>query len=290
MNIPWSELELFLAVAEGRSFSRAAKRLGVEQPTVSRRFLALEERVGSRLCERGVQGITLTSAGERLLPFATHMGEWANEAASAVAAGEGKPEGIVRIAAPPGIAFDFFAPFAHVVRAKYPGIRLEVLAAVEYLNLSRNEADLALRGEPAKAKDLVTLFEVSIDAAVFAAPAYAKRLPKKPTLADIDWIAWSSAYDNVVPNPQLRALVPDFRPVFTSDNYLVQLAACVGGVGAMILSRRFHRLSQVDRLVELPFPLGPRGQSKMALVCSKRMALVPRVAAVIELLKKELVR
>jgi DNA-binding transcriptional LysR family regulator len=287
MHIPWTELELFLSVAESRSFSRAAKQLGIEQPTVSRRFLALEARVGTRLCERSVSGITLTAAGERLLPYAQHMAEWANGAAS-VAAGEGRPEGIVRIAAPPGIAFDFCAPFAARVNKRHPGIRLEVLASVDYLNLSRNEADLALRGEPARAKDLETLFETSVDAAAFVSPAYRKRLPKKVGPGDVAWIAWSTAYDNVVPNPQLRAMIPDFQPSFTSDNYLVQLAACTAGLGAMILSKRFRQMSPVKDLMELPFSLGPRAQSTMALVCAKRMAAIPRVAAVVALLREAL--
>lgn len=145
-----------------------------------------------------------------------------------------------------------------------------------------------MRTEPAKAKDLITLFEVSVDAAAFVSPAYFKRLPKKLSLRDVGWIAWSPQYDNLVPNPQLRALIPDFQPVFSSDNFLVQLGACQAGIGAMILSRRFHRFSAGERLVELPFDLGPRAKGPMFVVCSKRMALVPRVAAVVDLLQREL--
>jgi DNA-binding transcriptional LysR family regulator len=283
-NPTWSELELFLAVADAQSFSKAARALRIEQPTVSRRFLALEERLGTRLCERGVQGITLTLAGERLLPFATRMAEGAAEAAHALAGDEGKPEGLVRVAAPPGVAFDYLAPFGARLRKSHPGIRLEVLAGVEYLNLSRNEADLAIRTERPRARDLTVLFELALQARIFVSAAYAKELPKPYGLKDIDWIAWAPPYENTTPNPEMRAMIPDFVPVFTSDNYLVQLAACAAGVGAMILSKSS---SNPGRLVELDFDLGPRAKASMFVVCSKRMAQVPRIAAVARLLRDQ---
>ena len=47
----------------------------------------------------------------------------------------------------------------------------------------------------------------------------AAKLPKLPLgIGDVDWVAWAPPYDDVPPNPQLRALIPDFNPVFTTDN------------------------------------------------------------------------
>src|SRR5689334_4201790 len=112
MNIPWEDLQLFLAVAEARSMSAAARTLRLGQPTLSRRMALLEEAVGSALFVRRPDGVAPTPLAERLLPAARRMAEWASEAGRAVAGGERAPEGRVRIAAPPGIAFDFLAPLA----------------------------------------------------------------------------------------------------------------------------------------------------------------------------------
>src|SRR4051812_36069293 len=139
MDIPWEDLRLFLAVAEAHSMSGAARALRLGQPTLSRRIAELEAALDQPLFVRGTGGVTLTAAGERLVPAAQRMAEWAGEAARAAAGGESAPEGKVRLAAPPGVAFAFIAPLAASLRARAPGIALEVLAGVEYLNLARGE-------------------------------------------------------------------------------------------------------------------------------------------------------
>jgi DNA-binding transcriptional LysR family regulator len=67
-----------------------------------------------------------------------------------------------------------------------------------------------------------------------------------------------------------------FRKVFTSNDYLVQIAAVEAGVGAMVLGRKFHRLSRIDRLVELKVDLGPAALFTFHLVVAKRMVDDPR--------------
>ena len=289
MDISWEDWKLFLAVADGGSMSKAARALRLGQPTVSRRMALLEERLGGPLFVRAVAGVTPTSLGERLLPTARRMAEWAADAARIVAGGERRPEGRVRVAAPPGVAFDLLAPLAAVLRRRAPGLRLEVLAGVEYVSLARGDADVALRTRAPSEHDLVGLAAVPVEAAVFVSKRYARRLPRKPTLADVDWIAWGPPYENTSPNPQLAALLGErFRPVFTSNDYLVQLAAVEAGVGAMVLGRRSHRLSRIDELVELPIALGPAARTTFHLVVAKRMVDVPRIRAFVDVLLGEL--
>ena len=79
MDISWDDARLFLAIAETGSFSGAARRLRIGQPTVSRRLAALEYAVGATLFRRSVDGAALTAAGERLVLPAKKMAEWAGE-------------------------------------------------------------------------------------------------------------------------------------------------------------------------------------------------------------------
>ncbi len=287
MDISWDDIQLFLAVAEGGSLSAAARQLGVGQPTVSRRLAALEERLGQLLFQRSVDGAALTAAGEALVAPARRMAESAGELARVAESGDAAPRGVVRITAPPGIAFDFVAPFAASLSRRLPEVRLEVLSSIQYLDLSRREADLALRMRPAAERDLVTVATLEHENAAFASRAYTKRLPKGYGLRDIDWIGWAPPFQSLSPNPELAALIPGFRPVFASDDFLVQMAAAAAGVGAMFLGRVRHPYS-VDRgLCELALNLGSQTRGATHLVCAKSALGIPKVRAVAELIAED---
>jgi len=289
MDIDWDDWRLFLAVAGAGSMSGAARALRLGQPTLSRRIGLLEDRLDAPLFVRRADGVALTPLGERLLPAAQRMADFAGDATRIVAGGERRPEGRVRIAAPPGVAFDFLAPLAAVLRRRAPGLQLEILADVGYVSLARGEADLAIRLRPPAEHDLVGVAAIAVHVAAFAARAYARRLPKRYTAGDLDWIAWAPPHDQAPPNPQLAALLGErFRPVFTSNDYLVQLAAVEAGVGAMVLTRKFHRLSRIGQLVELAVDFGPASRATFHLVVAKRMVDVPRIRAVVEAVQAQL--
>lgn len=288
MHIPWQDVELFLAVAETESFSAAARRLVLGQPTVSRRIAQLEETLGVALFLRGADGAQLTTVGERLVPAARRMAESAGEIARLATQEDPKPTGVVRIAAPPGLAFDFLAPLAAHLAKTNRELRLEILASVPYLDLLRNEADLALRSKKPTLHELTCLAEVHLPAIAFASKRYAKKLPKNPRPRDLDWITWAPPFDRLPPRPQLEALIDDFVPAFTSDSFLVQRAAAEAGIGAMFAGIVEHRFLRKSPLVPLPIDFGVT--SSMYLVCAKTMLRVPRVRAVIDLLLEEIGR
>lgn len=286
MHIPWDDVQLFLAVAEAGSLSGAARRLSTTQPTVSRRIAELEERLGEALFARAVDGVTPTAFAERLLDPARRMAESAAELSRAAEGAETAPQGVVRITAPPGVAFDVGAPFAAWLRGKLPQVRLEVVSTVAYLDLARREADLALRLAAPVGRELVTLAKLDLTVGAFAAPSYARSLPKKYGPADVAWIGWAPPFEHLAPNPQLAQLIPGWQPVFTSDDYLVQLRAAEAGIGALFLARVKHRFAR-HALVELDLDLGDL-KSSLHLVAAKSALAIPRVRAVAELLAKEI--
>jgi DNA-binding transcriptional LysR family regulator len=290
MDIPWEDVRIFLAVAEAGSVSGAARQLRVGQPTVSRRLSLLEHRLGATLFRRSVKGVALTADGERLVPAARKMAEWAGEVGRvAESPGQG-PRGLVRVTAPPHLSHDFLAPFAGMLAAREPGIRLEVLSSIELLDLARGEADLALRTRPPADPDLVLVRTFTFEARVYVSAALAARLPRRPTIAQVPWIAWAPPYDAVSPNPELRALAPGLVPAFTSDNFLVHLAAAEAGVGAVALVLPRHPLLRPRALVPLPIDLGPHGRAALHLVCARSALDIPRVRRVADLLVAELER
>lgn len=284
MHMPWEDVQLFLAVAEGRSLTAAAKRLRITQPTASRRLAALEARLGEPLFLRSVEGVALTAAGERLLEPARRMAEWAGEVERAAEAQGHGPRGLVRVTAPPGVAYELLAPFAAWLRERLPEVRLEVIASVQTLDLARREADLAIRIGRVPT-DLVRLVTRASGVGVFLAPSLAKKLPKRPRPTDVPWIGWAPPLDHLPPNPELAALVPGWTPSFTCDDFVVMLRAAEAGAGALFLARLRHRFGSAARhLVEIDVGLPPV-ERELHLVCARSALDIPRVRAVAELLE-----
>ena len=291
MHVSWSELEMLLAIADAGSLSGAAKVLQVTQPTVSRQLAELEARLGEPLFTRAVAGTSLTALGERVLEPARRMAESARDVDHVVSGADTRPRGVVRITAPPGVAFELIAPFAQRARDELPDIRLEVVSTVAYLDLARREADLGLRMErldrAAGQRDLVTLASVEFGVAVYATRAYIRSLGRGYGPADVGWIGWPPPLAHLPPNPQLAARIPGFRPVFASDDFLVQLRAAEAGVGAILLGRIRSPRAVPTTLQEMAVDLGPV-TSSLHLVCARNSLTIPRVRAVAELLADEL--
>ena len=290
MHVLWNDVELFLAIAERGSVSAAAKQLGTTQPTVSRRLAELETGLGEPLFERSVAGTALTSFGERMLPAARRMAEAAGEVQRVASAAEATPSGVVRVTAPPGIAYMFLAPLAARLLELLPAVQLEVMATTSYVDLARREADLAIRIpqlDRAAQQSLVSLASSTSPVAAFATASVKAALPAKPRLDEVPWIAWSAPFEDLPPNPQLAKLIPGFKPVFASSDYIVQLRAAEAGVGAVILPRTTSRIALPSSLVELPVSFGTL-TSSMHLVCARASLTIPRVKAVADVIAKEL--
>jgi DNA-binding transcriptional LysR family regulator len=288
MHISWSDAQTFLAIAEGGSISGGAARLGLGQPTVSRRIAQLENRLGCALFTRSKQGVALTEAGARLVPAAEQMARWASEFARLARGAEAHAEGVVRIAAPPGIAVDLLAPLAGRLRPDHPRLRLEVVAGVEHVDLTRGDADLAIRTRAPGAPELMSLASGTSAVGVFAAPRYVESLVARldrdlastpPALHEIDWITWARPFEHVPPRPMLERAIPDFEPAFASDDYLVLRSAVAAGLGAMVLDGSSGLEGATSGLVaiDLGFSLPP---NEFHLVCAKSMQFVPRVRVV----------
>ncbi len=293
MNLKWDDLKLFLAVHEQGSLSAAARQLKLGQPTLSRRIAELEADIGEALFERQSQGTRLTATGQKLLPAAQRMAEWASEAELSVRKHARQPHGKVRIAAPPGIAYSIVAPLAATLRRQHPGIQIEVLSGIELLNLSRGEADLALRTMKPNDADLICVDEITSAMRVYVSKDYAATLPANPKLADLDWICWAPPYEQLDVNRELAALIPGFKPAFTSDDYNVQFAACLSGVGAMVLphlQQRYNDRGASQHLQELDIDLGPAAQGTLYLVSHKRHRHLPKVGLAIDCISAEFAR
>ena len=277
-EVSWDDARIFLAVAEHGSFSAAARALRVGQPTISRRVAQLEERLGYALFHRGRRGAEVTREGARMLPAAEQMDRWAAEFHAAMAAHEVDVSGHVTIAAPPALAMNVLVPMTKHLREAHVGLTVALKCSVAYVDLARGEADIAIRARPSDEPALVTLATQQVRMVAMAAPSYADTLPDR-TLApsEVNWISWSDPFRHAFPHPQLDEAIEGFVPVFSSDDYLVQLRACAQGLGAMWLPRDLSEAQRDWRHIDVE--MGPY-EGALHLVCARSMQHVPRVRAV----------
>jgi DNA-binding transcriptional LysR family regulator len=142
------ELRAFLAVAEELHFGRAAQRLHVAQPPLSRTIKALEKDLGSQLFDRNTRSVVLTASGQALVDPAKEVLEALRRAENAVHAADGGEFGLVRIAFAGVSTHPLVGRLARTVRSRRPGIQLELssqnFAQPALKRLLLRETDLAL--------------------------------------------------------------------------------------------------------------------------------------------------
>ncbi|KXK60364.1 LysR family transcriptional regulator [Micromonospora rosaria] len=150
------QLRYFVAVAEVRHFTQAADLVGITQPSLSKQIHALESTLGAPLFERVRGNITLTAAGEVLLPLATRILADVDTATREVQELVGLRRGRVRLGATPSLATSLAPPVLRRFRDAYPGVDLRVEEGGSQdlvRDLLRGDLDLALIVMPAQGAD-----------------------------------------------------------------------------------------------------------------------------------------
>ena len=151
----WDDLRYFHAVAEAGSLNGACKSLGVNHSTVFRRINSLEAKLAVRLFERRDARYILTGSGESLLARTSQITSAIDEVDRFIVGGDQTLEGLIRITAPDGFAYYSLPPLIAEFTALYPGIHIQLLASSDDFNLSRLEADIALRSTSSPPEHLV---------------------------------------------------------------------------------------------------------------------------------------
>jgi len=143
--IDWDDIRFFLAVARKGSITAAARDLGVNHSTVSRRIAAFEEAMGTRLFDRVSSGYNLTPSGQDMVPSAQRMEEEALSLDRQLFGRDEELNGTLKVSIAGPFAGLFFMDQIRQFLAKYPGIDLDLDVSNDLANLHAREVDVALR-------------------------------------------------------------------------------------------------------------------------------------------------
>lgn len=245
----WNNLHVLLVVSREGSLAGAARALGVNHATISRRLASLEEEVGTGLVRRLARSTPLTEKGRQIVAFAIEMEERAKKIERLVNLQTDRVSGRVRLSAPPAVISETLMPELAKVSEAHPDLRLELVADAEIISIEGGEADIAIRlTEPLGLQNIVRKLG-KITYGLYGAESHISQ-PKE---------AWRfvGANQDLAQRPAQKWLF-DFaagRPfALVSKDFHVQKAAAAAGIGIALLPDQIARHSEQLVLVDAVKP------------------------------------
>ncbi|MGV1792298.1 LysR family transcriptional regulator [Rhizobium lusitanum] len=182
----FGDLAAFLAVAEDRSFTRAAARMGTSQSALSYTLRRLEERLGLRLLSRTTRNIALTEAGAKLLATLKPAFDDIRGSLASLDELRETPSGTIRITSSRSAADAILMPVARELMAQYPDLNVELSVDAKLTDIVGEGFDAGIRLGEQVEKDMIAV-RISRDMrmAVVGSPAYFQKHPKPKTPHDL---------------------------------------------------------------------------------------------------------
>jgi DNA-binding transcriptional LysR family regulator len=169
------DLHLLTLVGESRSFTRAARQLGISKSSVSMRIKELERAAGVPLVHRTTRSVTLTPAGLQLAEHVRASFAHIEHGFAAVRDLAGVPRGTVRVSAPVALGRQWIAPAIPALLRRYPELRLELDLSDRLVNLTQDGFDLAVRHSSAPPESCVATVLCDSRSHLLASPDYLRR-------------------------------------------------------------------------------------------------------------------
>lgn len=282
----WDHLRFVLAVAEAGGVSAAARVLGVDAGTVSRRLDAVEAALHCKLFHRTRRGLTPTQAGLKLIAPAQRIAAEIAHLDIELSAEDRGLAGPVVVTATEAIAAAFLAPILPALRACHPGIVIELVTDIRTLDLARREADIALRLVRPRLGDLRVRRLGEVGYGLYAAKGYIKQrgVPDiEAQCAGHDLIDWPLDYTIIAQVPWLRRNAAATQVAMRSGSAVARHAACAEGLGLALLP---CVLADGDERLQRVATKAPPDQ-EFWLVTHRDLARMPRVRAVLDAIAAE---
>jgi len=226
----WDDLRLFLAVARTGSISGAAKQLGVQHSTVSRRMRQFEEKLGSRLIERKTGRYKLTQAGQNVMEAAGRIEREVLAVDGALLGKDTQYVGPLKVAALNNMASTVLMPMFAAFNEEWPQIELHIIVSNIDASLSQREADVAIRLTNTPTDTLIGKRVVTVASCIYGSKSYIKKLSEQggqPKWIGVDCCDFHKSWT--------KQLSSEHSYHFYSDDTQLTHTAIREGVGISIL-------------------------------------------------------
>jgi len=252
MELEWSDLMVILAVCRAGSLSGAARSLGHNHSTIFRKINAIEEKTGVRFFERLSDGYLMTEAGQTAMRYAERIESEVHALGREVLGQDMRLQGKIRVTAPEGISTQI-APrlLAEFCRVN-PGISIDMMGGSSALDLSRREADVAIRATPKPPDTSLGRKVCDFRFAVYSSPQYLEQNKDKPT-QEQNWCLLEGTVDWLIPLVWKKKAHGERQVIFSSSMSQAVINATAEGMGFTLMPCYLGDTN--DRLVRVGDPL-----------------------------------
>lgn len=280
MDLEWSDLRVLAALAKGGSVAGAARLLGVDSSTVSRRLTALEEALGAQLVVRSGRELTWTAEGRRALETAERVAEQLEALTREVRAAKTGVSGLVKVSCTPATVLPL-SPIVAQGRARHPGLTIELTGQLAMVDLAKGEADVALRAVKPTTTDLVARRGVDIGWFLVASADHPRPLPSTDDEIAAQPLVLYHAALAEVPGPKwIEQRRRSHTPTMRLDNPDAVTYAIASGAGiGVVPCPSFHDRPGLVRVFDEPV-----ASSHLWIVYHQSHRDSARVRAVVDLL------
>src|SRR5215211_1098797 len=190
-DLAWDDFRLVKAIAEARTLPGAAGLIGINHSTVFRRLGQIEAALGTTLFERHRTGYALTPAGEEMVSVAQRLDSDITAFTRKIAGQVVAPEGELRITTNDSLLVHLLTPMFAAFRNSCPDVRLDIVLANQALNLSKRDADVAVRAMDNPPENLVGRRVARIAWALYGRASEIQHVEanEPPSFADRRWVS-----------------------------------------------------------------------------------------------------
>lgn len=232
-NWLWDDVRFFLTICREGSLAAAARTLGVDHSTVGRRLAVFERMLGAKLTTRTPEGLIITPAGRQILADCETMESSALSVQRRAAGHDTRAAGLVSIATTEALASQLIAPALAELRDSQPELRINVLVDFRSLDLSRRQADIAVRLPKPTESQLIRRRLGDYGVTLYASRDYLKSrgTPKRGQgLEAHSLVAYLDPVSRPGP-PFMGESFDESQIVLKSNSTFAQLAAVANGLG-----------------------------------------------------------
>ncbi len=227
-RLEWSDVRVLLAICRTGSLAGAARLLGKDHSTLFRKLNRIESDAGVRFFERLPSGYTMTDAGEIALRFGERIESELHALSHEIDGRDARLQGNVRVTAPDGICTLHLPPLLAEFHALHPQVAIELVEGSAAFDLSRREADVAIRAARRPPDDSLGHKICDFRFAAYATPAYLQAAGARE-LADHDWVMVAGVEGWLVPMLwKNRLQILEHSVLRTNSTTAAQRAAEVG--------------------------------------------------------------
>jgi DNA-binding transcriptional LysR family regulator len=283
-RLDWNDLRYLLAVAEHGSLSSAARALTVNHSTVLRRIGRFEDQLAVRLFERLPSGYALTAAGEALANSARQISETVTSVERRIVGQDLRLSGSLRVATTDTLALFVLPAMVARFREAHPQVQIELAAGNVQADLTRRDADVAVRPTRRPPDHLIGRKVCRVAYAPYAARSYLEQHRARSALPKHIWVAPDDSMASSVVGTYMQRRLHDAAVSFRANSLALLAKAAAAGLGAAILP---CYLGESVGLTRLRDPLD-EVTTDLWLLTHADLRKTARVRALVEFLSEKL--